>query len=136
MSLRPCVCCSLAAFAMAWGLPALAETPLEACYAHAGNQGRTAVGPCLESMLRVAEQEMTAALADRRKEAADLAKVTGRDASVTALAAAQRAFLAYRQAQCEYLMAAMDAGTGAGDVQRDCMVRLTQQRTVELRTQP
>jgi hypothetical protein len=40
----------------AWGavVPAHAETPLEACYRKAGDGGRRAVGPCLDSMLKAA----------------------------------------------------------------------------------
>lgn len=136
MRSRSLTCWALAVVGALLPVPALAKTPLEACYEHAGSQGRTAVGPCLESMLGVAEREMAAALAARRNEAAVLATATGRDASVKALEASQQRFLAYRQAHCQYLMDAMDAGTGAGDAQRDCMVRLTQQRTLELRSNP
>lgn len=113
-------------------VPAYAETPLESCYKKAGDQGRRAVGPCLESMLKAAEKEMTAALDQARREAKSLAEVTGRNKSVISLEASQKAFLAYRDAQCRFAMDLVDAGTGAGDTQRDCMVRLTAARALEL----
>lgn len=116
--------------------PALAKTPLETCYEKAGDKGRTAVGPCLDAMLKDASAEMAAALAARRKDAQQLVKATGRKKSVKSLDTTQKQFVAYRRAQCRYVADAMDAGTGAGDAQRDCMVRLTRQRTEELRGYP
>ena len=113
-----------------------AKTPLEICYDQAGNRGRLAVRPCLEAMLKEADTEMTSVLAARRKEARELAQSTGRHKSVDSLERAQRQFVAYRKAQCQSVMDAMDAGTGAGDAQRDCMVRLTRQRVEELRAYP
>ncbi len=107
---------------------ALAETPLESCYQAVGAQARTAVGPCLERLLEEAEAGMDRALAARKAEAVELAKATGRNGSVKSLELSQQRFLAYRKAQCQYAMDAVDAGSGAGDVQRDCMVRLTRQR--------
>lgn len=113
-----------------------AKTPLEICYDKVGNQGRTAVGPCLAAMLKEDATEMASVLAARKKEARELAQATGRRKSVKSLERAQRQFLAYRKAQCQYLLDALDAGTGAGDAQRDCMVRLTRQRVEELRANP
>jgi uncharacterized protein YecT (DUF1311 family) len=115
---------------------AFAATPLEACYEKAGSQGRPAVAACLDAKLKDAEARMAGALAARQAEARSLAKATGRDASVRSLAASQRRFLAYRDAQCRYLMDALDAGTGAGDTWRDCLVRLADQRADELKSFP
>jgi len=42
----------------------------------------------------------------------------------------------YRKAQCRYVLDATDAGTGADDAQRDCMVRLARQRIAELKNGP
>jgi uncharacterized protein YecT (DUF1311 family) len=123
----------LAAWALLAANPAFAGTPLDECYHKAGDEGRVAVGACLDEMLNEAEKQMSAALAARRKAMAELARVTRRDKVVKSLDASQRQFLAYRKAQCQYVLDAMDAGTGAGDAQRDCMVRLTQQRIAELR---
>jgi uncharacterized protein YecT (DUF1311 family) len=123
----------LGACALLGANPAFAGTPLEECYHKAGAEGRVAVGACLDAMLNDAEKQMAAAVAARRKAMAELARVTGRDKAVKSLDASQRQFLTYRRAQCQYVLDAMDAGTGAGDAQRDCMVRLTQQRIAELR---
>jgi len=113
--------------------PAFAGTPFQECYDKVGAEGRVAVGACLEAMLKEAEKQMAAVLAARRKAMAELARVTGRDKAVKSLDTSQRQFLAYRKAQCQYVMDAIDAGTGAGDARRDCLVRLTQQRIAELR---
>ncbi len=113
-----------------------AKTPLEICYDKAGNQGRQMVRPCLEAMLKEANAEMASVLADRRKDARQLSQATGRRKSVKSLERAQKQFVAYRKAQCQYVMDAIDAGTGAGDGHRDCMVRLTRQRVEELRAYP
>jgi len=113
-----------------------AKTPLEICYDRAGNQGRPAVRPCLEAMFKEADTEMASVLAARRTEARELARATGRHRTVKSLEKAQRQFVAYRKAQCQFVMDAVDAGTGAGDAQRDCTVRLTRQRVEELRAHP
>jgi uncharacterized protein YecT (DUF1311 family) len=113
-----------------------AKTPLEICYDKVGNQGRQAVRPCLEGMMKEADSEMASALAARKKDARQLSQATGRRKSVRSLERAQKQFVAYRKAQCQYVMDAIDAGTGAGDGQRDCMVRLTRQRVEELRAYP
>lgn len=63
-------------------------------------------------------------------------QVTGRDKVVQSLNAAHKQFLAYRKAQCRYVLDATDAGTGADDAQRDCMVRLARQRIAELKNSP
>ena len=110
----------------------VAKTPLEACYDAAGTQARTAIGPCLDRLLNDAETAMVTALEARRAEAVELAKVTGRGRTVKSLERSQQRFIAYRKAQCQHETYAVDAGTGAGDVQRDCMVRLTRQRTQTL----
>lgn len=118
----------VALVAIAAARDALAGTPLETCYEAVGAQARTAVGPCLERLLEEAEAAMDRAFAARKAKAVELAEVTGRDRSVKSLDRSQQRFLAYRKAQCQYAMDAVDAGSGAGDVQRDCMVRLTRQR--------
>jgi uncharacterized protein len=75
---------------------------------------------------------MARALDQARGEARSLAQATGRNKSAVSLEESQKAFLAYRDAQCRFAMDRFDAGTGAGDAQRDCMVRLTTARAQEL----
>ena len=115
---------------------AFAQAPLNVCYAKAATEDRLAVGRCLDAMLSDASKDMAAALASQRKAAVDLARVTGREKAMSALNVAQKQFLAYRNAQCQYILDAMDTGTGAGDAYRACMVRLTQQRFEELASNP
>ena len=115
---------------------AFGRTPLEECYDKVGAEGRVAVRPCLDAMLDEADKQMAAALATRKTAVAELARVTGRNRVVKSLDVSQRRFLAYRRAECQYILDAMDTGTGAGDAQRDCMVRLTQFRIAELKSNP
>jgi uncharacterized protein YecT (DUF1311 family) len=126
----------LAAGALLAANAAFSETPLATCYANIGNRARTAVAPCLKAMLEEAEKDMASALAARTRDAAELAKASGRDQSARSLRASQQQFVHYRKAHCRYIMDTLDAGTGAGDAQLDCMVRLTRARAEELHSNP
>ena len=100
----------LTAFALFAANVVFARTPLEVCYDKAsGAEDRLAVGPCIDAMLKEADEQMAAALASRKKAAAELARVTERDTVVKSLEAAQKQFLAYRKAQCRYVLDAMQA---------------------------
>ena len=46
--------------------------------------------------------------------------------------ASAAAFAIYRDAECGRQRAMMDAGTGAGDVERSCRILLAEQRALEL----
>ncbi|HMR31916.1 MAG TPA: lysozyme inhibitor LprI family protein [Geminicoccaceae bacterium] len=106
------------------------ETPLERCGKVAGT--RLEVGACLERLATIVERDLAAAGRKAGAAAAELEKATGRPGPVAALEASGRAFDAYRDAECGRQRAMMDAGTGAGDVERSCRILLAEQRALEL----
>lgn len=107
------------------------ESPLEVCYE--GASTRLEVAPCLEKMLASAETELDKTQARARKELANLDKVTGRSGALRDFEESQRAFIRYRDAQCRFVEAQAEPGTGAGDMRLDCMIRLTRARLREVR---
>jgi uncharacterized protein YecT (DUF1311 family) len=107
------------------------ESPLDRCYE--GASTRLEVAPCLEKMLAGAETELDKTQHQARKELESLAKVTGRHDALRDFDEAQRAFIRYRDAQCRFVEAQAEPGTGAGDMRLDCMIRLTRSHLREVR---
>lgn len=104
--------------------------PLDACWALA--ESRLDVGPCLADQRQQSEAAL-AEIADRvMTAAADLDRVTERSLTVPAFEQAEAAFVAYRAAQCGAVRAMAMSGTGAGDFELACIVRLNRTRIDEL----
>jgi heat shock protein HslJ len=112
---------------------AKAQTPLQACYAKSPN--RVAVGQCLKRQLQEADAAMAEALGLARREMGEVDLATGGSQGVKALAAGQREFLGFREANCAWYAARMSSGIGAGDAALDCTIRMTRARADELRAQ-
>jgi uncharacterized protein YecT (DUF1311 family) len=110
---------------------ALAETPLEGCYAEAAK--RIDVKPCLEARLTKAEASLHGAELAVEKEMQALGEITGRDDALRAFARANAEFVRFRQANCRWQRERAEPGTGAGDIELDCRVRMTEARAAELR---
>jgi heat shock protein HslJ len=104
---------------------------LRECSAASAN--RIEVGLCLEGKLARATAELSAVAAEVREQMAGLDAATGRPAAASAFDASQEAFTAFRERNCAWLAAQVGAGTGAGDVQRDCAIEMTRGRISELR---
>lgn len=123
----------LALLASLPGMPdrARAETPLAHCYAEADD--RLDVKPCLEARLQRAETLLRDAEATADEAMQALAGITGRDDAARALADAKAAFVRYRETHCRWLRERAEPGTGAGDIELDCRVRITEARVAELR---
>lgn len=109
-----------------------AETPLERCGKVAGT--RVEIGACLERLAGIVDRDLAAAGRKAAAAAASLEKATGRPGPVAAFEASGKAFDAYRDAECDRQRAMIDAGTGAGDVERSCRILLAEQRALELAT--
>jgi uncharacterized protein len=107
-----------------------AETPLERCGKVSGT--RIEIGACLDHLAAIVERDLAAAGRKAAQAAAELEKATGRLGPVAALDASTAAFAVYRDAECDRQRAMMDAGTGAGDVERSCRILLAEQRALEL----
>jgi len=115
------------------GLARAGEEPsaLQECTSLAA--GRIEVGPCLEKKLALAEAELSAAAHEVHERMSALDRVTGRPLAASAFEESERAFLAYRELNCAWLSAKVGAGTGAGDVLKDCAIEMTRARTLALR---
>jgi len=122
--------------ALVHGMPghALAETPLERCYAEAVH--RIDVAPCLAARLTRAETALQEAELAVSQEMQALRDITGRDDAARAFARANAEFVRYREATCRWLRERTEPGTGAGDIELDCRVRMTEARAAELRADP
>jgi heat shock protein HslJ len=110
-----------------------AQTPLQACYAKSLN--RNTVEQCLKRQLQEADTAMAEALGLARREMGEVDLATGGSQGAKALAAGQREFLGFREANCAWYAARMSSGIGAGDAALDCTIRMTRARADELRAQ-
>ncbi len=109
--------------------PALADPSLE-CSLTASSQ--VEVGACITET----EERVTAALAQvltiAQSAAAEFDAETGRDAVVPALAAAQAAWEAHRDAHCEYVGTTWGSGSGTGIAIGSCRIEMARDRMDEL----
>ncbi len=131
MRIASCLWLSLA---MMGGAAQAAEAPsaLTECYASSPN--RVAVGQCLDRKLDEASAEMGSVVSAVREQMIKLDAATGRPLATGAFDRSQQAFVDYREDNCVWLAAQVGAGTGSGDVERDCRIRMTRARTEELRS--
>ena len=111
--------------------PGAENKPLLECYEKA--ETRLDVGPCLDEKLVQAKQALSDVATAMKKQMTDLAEVTGRLDPVLAFDGAQREFETYRAINCAWYFELMSPGTGAGDAQKACQIKLTRYRTQELR---
>jgi heat shock protein HslJ/uncharacterized protein YecT (DUF1311 family) len=110
-----------------------AASPLSECSAISAN--RVEVGPCLDRKLVEAEADLAATVRAVRDGMRGLDRVRGRTDAGPAFERAQERFLAFREATCAWQGAQLASGTGAGDVTRDCLVRMAQARAAELKAE-
>ena len=115
------------------GVTAMAATPLEDCYQTSAD--RKQVRACLDARVAAAEDALADAYRAMRNEMERLDRVLGKPVGAPAFEASQQAFRTYRDKHCAWLAGKAVGGTGAGDIVRDCRIRLAQQRTQELREQ-
>lgn len=86
------------------------------------------IGACVQETGERVEAALNIALDIAQGAANELDEVTGRAAAVPALAAAQSAWLAYRDAQCEAVGASYGGGSGTGIAIASCRIELTRDR--------
>jgi len=70
----------------------------------------------------------------RREQLMELANVTGRDEALSAFEVAAKDFRAFRESVCRLARIEAEPGTGAGDFERDCLVRMTRVWINEIRS--
>lgn len=96
------------------------------------NGSQVEIAGCMEQVEKRASFALDLALEAARDNARELDEVTGRPTAEPALDAAQNAWAAYRQSQCDYKGAMFGGGSGTGIAIRGCRIRLTRQRTETL----
>ena len=94
---------------------------------------RANVRGCLQTLLEVGEQDLTQAYATRLTEARERDVAAGNEAASERYRASNKAWLAYRDAECERRKDQTPAGADPGDVQAACIVELTRRRLVDMR---
>ncbi|WP_329911953.1 lysozyme inhibitor LprI family protein [Serratia quinivorans] len=107
--------------------------PLNECYHVTEGRARIAVAKCLQDELDAAESGLRITYG---KVAQDI-KSTGSSGAKVALSSldkSQKAFEVFRVAECQRIGDAALGGSGAGDFQRACEVRLTRWRIDELKS--
>jgi heat shock protein HslJ/uncharacterized protein YecT (DUF1311 family) len=106
---------------------------LAECYASSAN--RIVVGQCLDRKFDEASAELATVVSAVRERMLQLDATGGRKLATGTFDRSQQAFVDFREDNCVWLAAQVGAGTGSGDVERDCQIRMTRARTDELRSQ-
>lgn len=119
---------ALLAAASLWPVALPAGPDLEC--ADAGSQ--VDIGRCVAQTEARVNRAIDLALGFARSAAVELDAVTGRDRALPALEAAQTAWSAYRDRQCEAVGAGFAGGSGTGIAIGACRVTLGRARVEEL----
>ena len=90
------------------------------------------IGVCVSAALEAVDLAIESALDFARAGAAELDVAPGNNRAATALDAAQAAWSAYRDAQCEFIGAGFGGGSGTGIAITACRVTLGRARVDEL----
>jgi uncharacterized protein YecT (DUF1311 family) len=125
------ILCAFALLSLLASVPATGG-PLNDCYR--GAENRLDVRPCLEVLLTEADAQLIEAEQFRRQQLAELANVTGRDAALKAFEQAAKDFRVFRESACRLARIETEPGTGAGDFELDCLVRMTRSWIHEIRS--
>jgi uncharacterized protein YecT (DUF1311 family) len=108
---------------------AVADASLEC---NEGTSSQVEIADCMAATETRVDAALETALSFASASATDLDEVTGREAALPALEAAQAAWVAYRDAQCEFVGATFGGGSGTGIAIRGCRIELGRARVTEL----
>ena len=97
-----------------------------------GGSSQIEIGACVADTLRRVDATVEIYLGFATSSATELDEVTGRVVAVPALAAAQSAWLAYRDAHCDYVGATFGGGSGTGIGIDSCKIELGRYRAEQL----
>jgi uncharacterized protein YecT (DUF1311 family) len=89
--------------------------------------------PCLETLLQVAENDLTHAYASRFQDARERDHGTGKEEAVDVFRRANEEWRQYRDAECSRRRGTAPQGVAADDHQIACMVELTRRRALDMR---
>jgi uncharacterized protein YecT (DUF1311 family) len=101
--------------------------PILECRALAGDD--VALEECLRTQLDISSRAMTEAQELARGAASQLDERTGTEGAVLGLEAAQQAWEAYRDVECQTIALFAGGGTAVEAAQLACYIRLTRART-------
>jgi uncharacterized protein YecT (DUF1311 family) len=104
---------------------AVADPSLE-CSLAASSQVET--GNCLAEVEATVSAALDQALTVARESASELDSVTGREVALPALEAAQAAWVAWRDAECEFVGSTFGGGSGTGIAITSCRIELARDR--------
>lgn len=104
---------------------------LDECARQVGN--RSEMPRCLSLAQRSASDDMLDLFRQVLAQAESLERATGRDGAAAQLRQSQREFERYVDAQCRFVHALFDSGTGADQAALACEVDLLRQRAAVLR---
>lgn len=97
-----------------------------------GGSSQVEIGNCVAETLARVDATIEIYLGFAKSAAEELDGITGRVVTVPALEAAQAAWSAYRDAQCDYVGATFGGGSGTGIAIDACKVELGRARATEL----
>ena len=97
-----------------------------------GVSSQVEIAACVAETEARVDAAVEAAYGFAMTSATDLDEITGREVAVPALEAAQGAWAAYRDAQCEFAGATFGGGSGTGIAIRSCRIDLGRARVAEL----
>lgn len=89
--------------------------------------------PCLETLLQVAENDLTQAYAVRFQDARERDHGSGKEDSVDGFRRANDEWRQYRDAECARRRQAVPPGPNAEDLQLACMIDLTRRRALDMK---
>jgi uncharacterized protein YecT (DUF1311 family) len=112
-------------------VPALAGAdPAFEC--NTGASSQVEIGACVAETEARVDAAVEAALGFAMTSATDLDEITGREVAAPALEASQSAWVAYRDAHCEFAGATFGGGSGTGIAIGSCRIELGRTRVAEL----
>ena len=111
-------------------LPALADPAMECSAGGAGSQ--VEIGDCVAATEATVMQTLDAAYGLAAANASEIDEITGREAALPALEAAQAAWTAWRDAECAYRGALFGGGSGTGIEIASCRVETGRARIAAL----
>jgi len=88
---------------------------------------------CLQTLMDVGELDLTQAYSIRLTEARQLDAAAGNEAASDRYRASNKAWLEYRDAECQRRKDHTPAGIDPGDYQLACIIELTRRRLVDMR---
>jgi uncharacterized protein YecT (DUF1311 family) len=112
-------------------LPRPNASPLAQCTRDAALRAKP--GPCLETLLRVAEEDLTQAYAGRFQDARERDHGTGKEESADAFRRANDEWKQYRDAECSRRRETVPQGVAPEHHQLACMIELTRRRALDMK---